>query len=314
MAISSQPYDPARDNEPVLDLLRAARATAPSDRYPTTHRLTLLLASRLWDPTHDASLWHDSAGTLVGFALLWRRTQEHTHVGLECIAHPAARQQTIAGLVLSWAVVSTTERSQRLGQSTSVGLSIQADDQLWPALLDSFGFALQADYNVYMGRQLDASLPEPALPDGFTMRPLAGPDELPAYEALYSFAPIAADLRRTLLHDPDYLHLVAVSPDGKLVGFCECSVDRVEWALGGSRTAWIDYLGTRPDYRGRGLGRGLLLAAMRRMREVGAERIALITMGTNERAQRVYRQAGMGIAERDFVYTLDIAPPHANGE
>jgi ribosomal protein S18 acetylase RimI-like enzyme len=161
---------------------------------------------------------------------------------------------------------------------------------------------------------VDASLPEPALPDGFTLRPLAGADELPAYEALYSFAPVAADLRRTLLHDPDYLYLVAVGPDGALVSFCECSVDRAEWALGGRRTAWIDYLGTRPDYRGRGLGRALLLAAMRRMHEADAERVALITMGANERAQRVYRQVGMDITDRDFVYTLDVVPQHANGE
>lgn len=41
---------------------------------------------------------------------------------------------------------------------------------------------------------------------------------------------------------------------------------------------------------------------------------ALITMGTNERAQRVYRHVGMDIIERDFVCTLDVASRQTNGE
>lgn len=309
MTLTPHAYLAARDRAAVLDLLTRARAAARYDRYPTRHRLDLLLTSRLWQPECDARVWYDDASDrLVGFAMLWRRTQEEAHSGMEIVCHPAALRQMIEGQALTLAITRTTERARQLGCHAFAGYGGGAEESEFFSLLEQSGFARQEDYNVYMGCPLDMLLPSSADPADFTIRPLAGEAELPAYEAIYGFAPVRRALRLELLRDPDYAHLVAVAPDGTLVGFCECSVSRDEWALGGRRTGWIDYVGTQPEHQGKGIGQALLRGAVRQMRDWGAERVALVTMGANERAQRVYRKVGMDILERDYGYVLEVAP------
>jgi ribosomal protein S18 acetylase RimI-like enzyme len=134
------------------------------------------------------------------------------------------------------------------------------------------------------------------------VRPLAGARELDAYEALFSFAPMRRGHRLALLRDPGYTHLVVISPDGTLVAFCECSVDAGEWACGGRRTGWVDYLGTRAELRGRGLGRAALLEGLAWMRRQGAERAALVTMSSNAPALHLYGAAGFREAAKEHVY------------
>jgi ribosomal protein S18 acetylase RimI-like enzyme len=311
MAITSRPYAPDTDRQPVLDLLAAARAVARYDRYPTAHRLELLLASRLWEPERDARVWRDeTVGRLVGFAMLWRRGREEAHSGIEIVSHPAADRRLIEEQALTLAVERTTGRARELGRPAYAGYGGGAEETDLFSLLEHFGFASQVSYNVYMGRPLETLPAELTGAADCTIRPLAGEDELDAYAALYEqiFVPVSPALRRTLLTDPDYAQFVAIAPDGTPIGFCECSVSRNEWPLGGRRTGWIDYVGTLSGHRERGIGQALLLAAMRQLHAWGAERVALLTMGANERAQRVYRRMGMEVMERDYGYVLSIAP------
>jgi mycothiol synthase len=161
----------------------------------------------------------------------------------------------------------------------------------------------QAGRNVYMERALEEPLPVPVAPAGYTIRPLDGERELAAYTALYGFTPMARDYLLSLLADPYYAHLVAVAPDGALAGFCECAVSAEEWEYTGDRVGWIEYVGTREDHQRRGLGAALTLAGLWRLREWGAATARLVTMSTNERAQRVYTRLGFRVAAREDVYT-----------
>jgi ribosomal protein S18 acetylase RimI-like enzyme len=112
--------------------------------------------------------------------------------------------------------------------------------------------------------------------------------------------------RLALLRDPGYLHLVLVSPDGTLVAFCECSVDAEEWARGGRRTGWVDYIGTREDLWGRGLGRMVLRSGLEWLRRQGADRAALVTMSSNAPAFRLYSATGFAEAAKEHIYVRDI--------
>ena len=53
-----------------------------------------------------------------------------------------------------------------------------------------------------------------------------------------------------------------------------------------------------PHWRGRGLGRALLLTSIRAFRERGLPRAALSVYGDNLRATRLYESAGMRPARR----------------
>jgi mycothiol synthase len=305
--MSSRSYAEAGDLGLAIALLREQRTAAASERYPTVKRLELLLSSRLWEPERDARFWVDEAGRAVAFAALTSRQREASGASLERVVHPAARDAHLDAALLDWALERARERQVERGEPFTLGAISFADDPAFTDSLERNGFRLQEGYNVYLARPLDAPLPEPAQPEGFTIRPLAGEGELAAYDALYSFAPMHPEHRRALLQDPGYLHLVAVAPDGAFAAFCECSIDRVEWAQTGRRIGWVEYIGTLETYRRRGLGRAVLIAGLLWLREQGAQTALLVTMERNTPARNVYDALGFGLVERDLVYIREVA-------
>jgi GNAT superfamily N-acetyltransferase len=146
------------------------------------------------------------------------------------------------------------------------------------------------------------------MPEGVTIRSLVDEGEIERYNSLYSFTPMSADHRLELLYSQDYIHLVAVGPSNDLIAFCECSIAREEWVRGGRQTGWIEYVGVRQDLQGRGLGRAIVMAGLRWLRSQGAQTAALITMGTNIAAQRMYQVVGFSVSECDYIYLVHWNP------
>jgi ribosomal protein S18 acetylase RimI-like enzyme len=297
-AFQSRAYAEAQDRVALRNLLWTARAGATADRYPTRFRLELLLSSRLTSP-HDACVWSDDRGDLLGCAALLQREPDSASASLELVIHPDW-VDVLAQDILAWCHGWVEECQDTRGSAMTISAVACADEPAKRALLLQHGFLPQLDvHNVYFMRPFDdtgGDLPPPSpLPDGYRVRSLRGREELEAYETLFSFAPIHRHHRLALLHDADYRHLVVVAPDGALEAFAECSTDKEEWARGGRRTGWVDYIGTCEQRRGAGLGRAVLHAGLRWMRQQGAERAALVTMSTNTPAQLLYR--GMGFRE-----------------
>jgi ribosomal protein S18 acetylase RimI-like enzyme len=65
----------------------------------------------------------------------------------------------------------------------------------------------------------------------------------------------------------------------------------------GQRNGWIDYIGTRPDHLGQGLGRAVLLASLDQLHAWGAHTARLLTISTNMPAIALYRSTGFARAE-----------------
>ncbi|HEU5200464.1 MAG TPA: GNAT family N-acetyltransferase, partial [Ktedonobacterales bacterium] len=131
-----------------------------------------------------------------------------------------------------------------------------------------------------------------------TIRPLAGEQEADRYLAVHHEAfpdsNLTLEERLALMRDSAYLpalDLVAVGPNGALVAFCTCSFNVEEQERLGRRDGWVDLVGTRPELRGKGLGRAVLLAGLRQLQALGAARALLGTQSTNN-AQRLYASVG----------------------
>ena len=75
---------------------------------------------------------------------------------------------------------------------------------------------------------------------------------------------------------------------GRVVGWCDVSPDRHP------ATAHTGYLGIGllPEYRGRGIGRRLISACLRKAKENGLERVDLSVNGSNVRARALYERVG----------------------
>jgi len=153
-------------------------------------------------------------------------------------------------------------------------------------------------------------VPEPVVPS-YELRPLAGVDEVDAWNALfnvafrdhYDFHRITREQRLWEMAKPSHvpeLDLVAVAPDGSLAAFCwimrRKPDDReVEW--------YVDLVGTLPEHRRRGLAGALISKGLAGAQERGGRRVLLEVDATSETgANRPYERLGFKVetASIDF--------------
>ena len=168
----------------------------------------------------------------------------------------------------------------------------------WRALVESYGYEFDR-YSFRMRIDLSHDLPEPEWPEGISLRTFERErDERTVYETHQEtfseerdFAPDPFDdwtqwSYRTPF-DPNLWFLA--EGDGELAGIALCRPRLV----GDETVGWINNLGVRKAWRGRGLGRALLLHAFREFHRRGKRRAGLGVDGDNATAIRLYERAGM---------------------
>ncbi|MBA2393813.1 MAG: hypothetical protein H0V70_13835 [Ktedonobacteraceae bacterium] len=186
----------------IEELVLASRIGKTLERYPTIWRVRQLLASRVWEPEHDAHMWEDEAGRCIGFAYLWRRKRESTNVSMDFILHPHAFNTEIFAEMLAWACTRAQKLASQLNADISLSLATFADEDAYIQALHHYDFILLQDsYDLYMACPLDRGLPEPVLPTGFTLQLLSGKENLAAYQAA-GFQGVERDLCYTKTFEP----------------------------------------------------------------------------------------------------------------
>jgi mycothiol synthase len=175
----------------------------------------------------------------------------------------------------------------------------------WRGLLESRGFEFD-HYSFRMCIDLGEEAPEPQWPDGVTVRTYRREDEQAVYAAHQDTFSEEPDFSRDPFEDwvawsyrepfdPQLWFLAEAGED--LVGIC---LGRPEGG-GDPDLGWINILGVRKAWRGRGIGQALLLHAFAEFRKRGKPRVGLGVDGKNAGAIRLYERAGMK-TERAFVW------------
>lgn len=306
MVGQTRPYRGKDDLPAVLDLLLACRAEDTIDDWPPLIELRLMLTSASLD-WQDTRLWERADGALAAFCLLLDQ------VYLIAFVHPQAAQRDLHEQILLWAMERVKTLGQPSGESAMLSVAVREDEIERRAVVNSYGFEMKDWQTLRMACSLDTPLPEPALPEGYSIRSLAGEQEVDRYLAIHREAFPDSNLTReerlALMRDSAYLpalDLVAVGPDGALVAFCTCSFSVEENQRLGRRDGWVDLVGTRPELRGKGLGRAMLLAGLRQLQAQGAARALLGTQSTNS-AQRLYTSVGFQTIHKLRWYSKEIA-------
>jgi len=164
-----------------------------------------------------------------------------------------------------------------------------------------------------MTRALDQPIPAPVLPDGFSIRPLAGEQEVAAYVTVHTAAFGRAIVteeeqaaRHVFMRDSSYiadLDLVVVAPNGAFAAFCVGQIDQE----GNAQRAWqegsTDPIGTHPAFQRQGLARAILLAALQRLRTYGIDTAILGTGSWNTASQRLCESVGFETSYKVMWYT-----------
>ncbi|MEU5877788.1 GNAT family N-acetyltransferase [Spirillospora sp. NPDC047279] len=275
----------------------------------TTLREMQALTSRLWP-----SRWHvgDLAWTWYQYSGRedeWR-TALWEHDGRAVAwawAKPAGRflnlqldpaHPDLADDVLSW----FAELTEGPGPRT---VKVLDDEQAVIDALAAHGYRERTDrgFFLHLGRSL-AELPEPEVPDGYTLRQV-GPEDAAAraavHRAAFPAARATAGSYRDVMnawpyrHDLDWL---VTAPDGSPASFCLVWLDEATGA------AILEPVGTAPGHLRRGLASAAILAALRTARDLGAETARVCVLGHfgNPPALAAYTSVGFRGFARDRTY------------
>lgn len=156
------------------------------------------------------------------------------------------------------------------GKVDDIGCEVLECDLTRSALLVRLGYKVGDLFMIYTRQPLTDAIPPSLLPDGFTIRSVAGEHEADALGTLDARAfgrTWDAGQYLRVMRSPAFSiphELVVVAPDGRLVAFCVIWIDPV------SKSGLFEPVGCDPDFQRRGLTRALLYEGMRRMKAEGA--------------------------------------------
>ncbi|HEX2183905.1 MAG TPA: GNAT family N-acetyltransferase, partial [Chloroflexota bacterium] len=256
MQITARPYAGAEDAERMYVLA----TTYPQQTMHVADLPYILSSPALHDePQHDVALWEDERGALVGFGIVQSRMM------LQLAVHPAARDHGLEARIVEWAVARFRRIAAGRAERLPYWVSAAEEDAARRAVFERAGFRQGEWSSLHLRRPLDRPLGVPAVPAGFTIRPLAGEGEVDAYVALHRAAfgteNITVAWRRRILRAPAYrphLDLVVEAPHGRHAAFTICWLNPHAPGQSGRRGGQIEPAGTHPDFRRRGLATALL--------------------------------------------------------
>ena len=278
------------------------------------------ISSPSMDPARDLRLWEDDNGRLVGFGMLWVPLPggEVVDGRLSIFTHAEARGQGLESAMIAWGSEQVRAVGRERGLPVQLYTGTPEQDTRERAMLEAGGFTV-ARYFFVMRRPLDAPLPEPQFPEGFTLRPMSHDRaDVERWVEMYNgsfidhwgFHPLTLERRLHRMADPLYQpeqDLVGVAPDGTFAGFCVCFINETDNAITGRKEGWIGVLGTRRGYRQIGLGRAMLLAGLHLLKREGMETGVLDVDAENPTgALRLYESVGFYVDKTDVVYRKDL--------
>lgn len=290
ITLRNRPYADPADLPALLALWPTCRPTSWQTDFPSPTDLSELLATPAI--AARARVWEDASGRVLAYALV----DDYDNLWFDRM--PEVADSTVDEIV-TWGVACVRRLTTPSGGLATLDTACRAEDHARIALLQRHGFTQQAVRTLHFTRSLTEPLPEPALPAGYAIRPVAGVAEVAALVALHRAAfgteHMTAAERLSWMRTPDYdpsLDLVAVAADGSLAAYCFCAIHREENDLSGRQDGSTDPVATHPDHQGRGLARALLCAGMTLLRARGADRAILGTSSDNCAMQAAAGAAG----------------------
>ena len=138
-----------------------------------------------------------------------------------------------------------------------------------------------------------ASPEAPRLAEGYRIRPLVAPDEIPARVEIHraAFTPSRLTVEKyerlqTLPHYRPDDDLVVEAPDGAFAAFA------MAWWDPEGLVGEFEPVGTHPDHQRRGLSRALLTWGLRRYAERGARVVQVYSDASNDASEALYDSVG----------------------
>jgi mycothiol synthase len=253
------------------------------------------------DLAHDSWLYENGGGSIR--ALGW--VELHDEVGVAVgVVHADARGRGLGSELVTRAEARLSERSAARIQQ----IALAADAAAAPLLLGCGYREVRRFWDMTI--ELDEAPSSPSLPEGMHVEPFAAEDARAFHEALdeafrdhweHQAEPFEEWWERQS-RSPDFdPTLWFVVRDG---GEIAAAVRNAPFRAGGG---WIGALGVRRPWRGRGLGKALLLHSFGEFHRRGARRVSLIVDAEHPTgATKLYEGVGMQVELEQVFYEKEL--------
>ena len=297
-------FDPARDYEGFVALIREAHLADGIDWIPTVENLRAEHEhGGEFDPRRDLLLAFVD-GTVVGASETNARSRElgPTH-HVEGWVSPAFRRRGLGRALLHWAEARAREVALVDGRTGERTLSSWPDEAQAGAvaLYESEGYSI-VRYGFMMLRDLSEPIADVPLPDGLEIRPVVAGDHRRIWDAdVEAFRDHWNAGERTdadfegWFASPDLdTSLWRVAWDGdEVAGSVMSFIYRAENETLGVQRGWLDHVSVRRQWRRHGLASALIASSMRGLLAAGMDEAALGVDAENPTgALRVYENLG----------------------
>jgi mycothiol synthase len=317
---AARPYAGDADLPAIVELLNLCGAVDKLDESFDIEGVREELSGPEFDQTRDVQLWEDAGGRLAGYGQLWIPPDTE---GGELVAgcwfrvHPDTRNQGLESEIIAWGSARVAAVAQERGVPGYIQSGLRYSTPEYIAyrhgVMEAHGFA-PVRYFFRMVRPLDAPIPEPRFPTGYTPGHLANDDDIPRWTEAFNQSfidhwdhhPLSEAQARHWLGSPKYQregNLIAEAADGTLAAFCLCWIDPDDNARNNRLEGWISDLGTRRGHRKLGLGRAMLLAGMHWLKAQGMDTATLGVDAENPSgALRLYESVGFTVRHKTAMY------------
>lgn len=200
---------------------------------------------------------------------------------------PALRQEFTL-----WAEQQLERKAQHADYPTDMLVSDFMDcDPYRREVLQALGYQLADPYMHFAARPLD-DIPESVLPEGFTIRPVAGLEDAEALAQVHMGAfgsSWTAESYQQVMRSPAFeidRELIVAAPDGRFAAFLIYWLDPI------TKSGLFEPVGCHADFQRRGLTKALMYEGMRRMRAEGAQTAMVKYFIDNPAAEATYTSVG----------------------
>jgi ribosomal protein S18 acetylase RimI-like enzyme len=212
------------------------------------------------------------------------------------LVHPHRRDAELEATLVAWA---EQHLRQLLTVSGSAKVWITSEvmdcDTLRRDILASRGYVAEPEADRFVTtRSLQGDIPASVLPDGFSIRAVAGEHEADAVQAVHASAFGRArqpgEYLQVMRSSSFHLEreLVVVAPDGRFAAFLVYWLDPI------SKSGLFEPVGCHPDFQRRGLTKALLYEGLRRMAAEGMTMAMVVheAPDDNPASTALYRSVG----------------------
>jgi mycothiol synthase len=293
-------YQPADFNKYVL-LIAEAEKLEPTGRCVSPRVVAEQLERPNYSPEQDLlTLWSED---MVGYIDV-KPELTIGRVVLDCWVHPEHRRRGLATKLLSYA----TDRARELGAKVA-HVNIREDNIVAIRVLHRLGFSLvrrflELGLDIANVGELDMAQVAPGcryIQHGEEGKLTQLQNR--AFAGAWGYNPntveeITFRVNSSTCSRED---IVLIYEGDKAIGYCWTGISYEE-GIPSIRKGRILMLGVTPDYRGKGIGKKLVLAGLARIRRKGLQVVELTVDSENKAAYTLYQSIGFEVQTNTFWY------------